>query len=314
MDELERKLLIELQADPRKSNARLAKSLGITERSVSKKIEHLVTTGELVFTALPNMETFGYSTSAYIGLKVKRQSSATVIAQELCQCPELRLVSICAGFADIFIGGNFKSNAELADFITDYLGKIDGISSIDTMVELRPIKKKLFGRIESDNTSSLIPPTKLNVTIDDMDYRLVVELQKDSRAPLKKLATDLNLSPPTIKRRIKRLVSSGALELTAIPKATIIGYPTDGVIGIVGELKDLTRIAKNVGQYTTLVGMVGIYSGPIQLLAYISAPDSESLVQFATKTLSKIDGVNRVDFLIVLETVKRTLPSIGLNQ
>jgi DNA-binding Lrp family transcriptional regulator len=310
MDELDRRLLVELQDEPRKSNASLAKILGISERSVSKKIEHLLSSGEIIFSALPDMETFGYFTSAYIAIKTNHQSDATKIARQLCECPQLRLVSICAGFADIFVGGNFESNKGLALFITDYLAKIEGISRIDTMVELQTLKKKLFGRLENDKKSTLMSSPKPNVSIDKIDYNLVLELQKDSRAPLKKLANELNLSAPTIKRRIRKLVASGALELTAIPKAAAIGFPIDGIIGVEAELPDLVRIAMSIGQYTTQVGMVGIYSGPIPLFVYLSAPDSESLTQFASKTLTGIEGVRRIDFLIILENLKRMPPRI----
>lgn len=48
-------------------------------------------------------------------------------------------------------------------------------------------------------------------TIDQVDRRLLAQLQRNNRRPLRDLAEDLGVSAPTCLRRIRRLESSGVI-------------------------------------------------------------------------------------------------------
>jgi DNA-binding Lrp family transcriptional regulator len=304
MDELDRNLLVELQTDPRKSNSRLAKSLGITEPTVRRRIEHLVSSAELVFTALPDLKWFGYQTSAYLGIKVKEPSIIPVVAEQLCRFEHIRAVTICEGSIDILVGGDFRSNEELSNFITDQLMHINGIVQVDTMVELRSIKRRAFGRIDNRYMTQTKTNQTGRFTVDDIDRRLVLELQKNSRAPLKKIARTLGISNPTVHRHIKALVESGAVELTAITNIAKIQYPVNGFIGIEVENIKLDTVIEVISQHTQ-VQYAGIFSGPVQLLAAVYAPTPDDLSYLVYHVIAQTKGVRRIAWLIRVHTVKR---------
>jgi DNA-binding Lrp family transcriptional regulator len=304
MDELDRRLIIELQANPRKSNARLAKSLGIAEHTVSKRIKHFVSLDELIFTALPDMKRFGYPTSAYIGLKITQNTRSFAIAEQLCQSPDLRWVSTCEGFADLIIRGEFTSDEELADFVTDYLGNIEGISRIDTMVELKKVKRRTFSSLRNRDATRMTAQQTGDIVIDAVDRRLILELQKDSRAPLKKLAQTVDMSEMTVSRRIKNLVASGAIELTAILNTSKSGYPAHGIIGIEAEIPELARVAESIACHPQ-ISFVGIYSGPVQIIAGIHASSPEDFLYLVTQELVKTEGIIRLDLLIHSKVFKQ---------
>jgi len=297
MDELDRKLLTKLEENPRTSSAKLAKELGSSKRTISKRLERLISSYGLVFTALPDLNFFGYLKNVYILIHLESQSSSDQIAKQICDFPQIRFVSACKGFADITCVGDFKSNEELVIFVTHDLGQIHGISQIETMIELQSIKKMTFGRFAK---MEQIESTKRNITdisVDGYDYNLILELQKDSRASLKKLSTVINLSKPAIHRRIIKLINAGIIQLTAISDPSKIGYPTRSIILISAVQSKMFSIAKIIAQYNR-VTHVGIYSGPVKLFvgAYASSP--EDILQFATKELSTIDGILRTDLLI----------------
>ena len=310
MDELDHRLIYELQPDPRKSISRLAKSLGITEATVSRRIERLLSSGELFITALPDLKTFGYITSAYILLRTSPSSRSSEIAQYLCQSPSLWYISTCEGWADIFLRGDFTSNENLADFITDYLGKIPGISGIETLVELKPIKKRTFGiekrtfGIEKRDVTGTVEKKLNDVIFDEIDHHIILELQKDSRTPLKKLADDVGLSKPTVYKRIKNLVLSGAIDLTAIPNTVEVNFPVACLLGVEAELPQIKEVAKSISQYTQVV-TVGLYSGPKQILASIYPVSPEDLLRLVNQEIVKIEGVIRTDLLLQLKAFKQ---------
>jgi Lrp/AsnC family transcriptional regulator, regulator for asnA, asnC and gidA len=304
MDDLDRRLITELQSDPRQNHTKLTRSLGISEHTVGKRIERLVSSGEIIFTALPYMKLFGYNTSAYVGLRLKQKSKSSSIAMQLCKMPQIRYVSSCEGFADIFFGGDYKSNEELSNFISDYVAKIDGISQVNTMVELKQIKEQSFGRFGIQNLKRKIVPQVGDIVIDEIDHRIILELQKDCRIPIKKLAQLINKSEQTINRRIKNLVASGAIELAAMVSDKVIAYAQNVFIAVEVELPKLNNVAETIA-VNPLIGNAGIYSGSLQVLAYIQTTSPEDVYDFTNRQLVNIDGVNRIDWLINLKVLKR---------
>jgi Lrp/AsnC family transcriptional regulator for asnA, asnC and gidA len=305
MDELDRRLIIELQTAPRKSSARIAKSIGITEAKARRRIERLVSSSEIAFTALPDLQRFGYTTNAYIGLKIERPAKLSAIAEQLCRYPYLRFVSSCEGFADLILSGDFISTTSLSDFIINDLGKIDDISRINTMVELQQVKTRTFGRLVDRDMPQQVPAQTGNSIIDEVDRHLIFELQKDGRAPLTKLASLLGVNESTVYRRINKLVASRVIELTAIPRSGQIGYSTHGLVFIEAKLANLTNVADAVAHHPK-VSFVGIYSGPTQILAGIRASSHEELLNLATQELINIENIIRVDLLILLKVFKRS--------
>ncbi|MFC1917225.1 Lrp/AsnC family transcriptional regulator [Chloroflexota bacterium] len=301
MDELYLRLIAELQIDPRKSNTWLAKSLGIAEATVRRRIEHLVSSGTLILTALPDLKKVGYPTHVLIGLQVEH-SRLNEIAEQLCYLPSLRLVSTCTGFTDIFLRGDFTSTEALADFITGYLGNIPGVRHIDTMLEYKEIKRT-HGRIENSQIARMTASQTGDITISETDRRLINQLQKNARAPFKELAYYVGLSESTIYRRIKELVGSGAIELTAIPNGAKIGYPVRGHVEIEAEPPEISHVAEFIAQYPQ-VSYVGLFSGPVPILIGTHSSSPEELDDFTRYELKKIEGITRVTTLITLKVLK----------
>ena len=302
MDNLERQLILELQAGPRKSSARLAKDLGVTEYSIRKKINHLASSGRLIFTALPDLKRFGYTTGSFFGIKVNKPSSLNTIAEQLCLSPQLHFVARCEGFTDFFVRGNFKSNDDLANFISGFLGNLEGISHVDTMVELKLIKRNF--KVLDTCTSNVAASPDTDIAIDNVDRELILELQKDCRVSLKELAQIFNMGKTTMHRRIKNLISSRIIELTAIPNMVSLGYVEEFFMGIDTELNGLERVAAAIAKYPQ-VGTVGIYSGQTQLVVSVLAASSNDLITLVNEEISQIPGIKRVDWLISVNVLKR---------
>jgi len=304
MDKLDRRIIAELQFDPRQNNAKLAASLGITQHTVGKRIERLVSSGEIIFTALPYMPLFGFCISAYIGLRLRQKSMLPFIAAQLCKSPQIRYLSSSEGFADIFIGGDFKNNDDLSNFISEHIAKIEGISQINTMVEIKRIKEPSFGRFGIRNLRRNIIPKQEGIVIDEIDHLIILELQKDARKPLKNLASLLNLSEQTISLRIKKLITSGAIELATLVSDKVIMDSQNVFVAIEIDLPKVVEVGTYIATFP-VVASAGIYSSDFQILAYLIADSPEDIYNFTNKELLKIDGVNRIDWLINLKVLKR---------
>jgi Lrp/AsnC family transcriptional regulator for asnA, asnC and gidA len=141
--------------------------------------------------------------------------------------------------------------------------------------------------------------------MDDIDYNLIVELQKDSRRSNRQLARLLGISEATVRRRIKDLVDTHTIELTAIPDPYKIGITIFGFMGLQVELSQVDAVAERLARYPE-VQYVGICSGTNQILISLMLHSPERLSEFITTELSRIPGVIRTDTLINLKYLKRT--------
>jgi Lrp/AsnC family leucine-responsive transcriptional regulator len=72
--------------------------------------------------------------------------------------------------------------------------------------------------------------------MDDTDWRILDELQKNARVPFERLAEMLNLSPEAAEDRVKRLESDGVImEYRAVVNPRKVGYGLSALISVSTE-------------------------------------------------------------------------------
>ena len=76
---------------------------------------------------------FGYPVAAVVALDVAHDKLEAAI-EALAKEPEVRWVSTTTGRFDIIFITRFHSSAELSDFMTKRLAKVDGVRNSETFV------------------------------------------------------------------------------------------------------------------------------------------------------------------------------------
>lgn len=102
LDQVDLRLIVELQKNVRNSNAELARLMNVSESTVRRRINRLVSSGTIMLTAVPDPIKMGYQTLAFIGLQVKL-SQIEAVAKRLIPYPEVHYIGICSGSSDIII-------------------------------------------------------------------------------------------------------------------------------------------------------------------------------------------------------------------
>jgi len=302
MDELDRRLIIELQKDPRQSSKHLAKSVGVVEYTVRRRIENLVSSGAVILTALPNLKMLGYPIRVYMLLEVEH-SKFDEIGKQICQISRLGFVSHCIGFTKYYVRGDFNSIESLIGFTRDEIGKIEGINYIETMIECQGLKNIYF----RNRISHLMKPVALqfeNIGINNLDRRLITQLQQNARMPLKELAQTVGVSQMTIHRHIKDLIGCRTIEFTAIVNIEEFGYPIVAYARMQIKPPKISEVAEYLSQ-SPQVHYVGIISGATQLLIGIYGLSPQIISDFVTSKLNKIDGVVKIESFSFLDIMKQ---------
>ena len=303
MDELDRKVIIELQKDPRQRNNRLAALLRISEHTVRRRIENLISSGTLVPTILPNLKMLGYPIRVYMLLEVE-PLKLDEIRKQLLQIPNLGFVSRCIGLFKFYVRGDFTSITAMINFNRDVLGKIQGINAIETMVECQGFKNTyLLNRFSQ--LSGQVAPKFEDASVNEIDRQLIVQLQKNARTPLKQLANVTGVSQVTISRHIKDLVNSKTIEFAVIPNIEDIGYPTIAYARIRTTPNMTNDVANKIARFPQ-IHYVGIITGSAQILISIYGFSNNVISEFFTSELNKIDGIINIESFSFLDILKQT--------
>lgn len=139
LDELDLMLIKELEVDGRQTNTDLARKIGTSKATARRKLRRLLDEGIIRVVAVANPPALGYKTVATMGINV-RPGEVDSVADKLASYKNVHFVIISTGRYDIIAWVMFQDPEDLSNFLRKELGKIPGLTSVETMVNLKIIK------------------------------------------------------------------------------------------------------------------------------------------------------------------------------
>jgi len=139
--------------------------------------------------------------------------------------------------------------------------------------------------------------------LDDIDRSIISHLQFDGRAPYTKIAKELGVSEGAVRRRVKRLIDAGVMQIVAIAQPDKLGWNETGIIGIKVQANRIDEVAKAVSQLPEVSYLVQA-AGEFDLLAEVFCRNREHFVSFLNDDLQKIPGVERTQSFLILKMYK----------
>lgn len=140
IDTIDKQISDLLLEDGRMSCARIAAQIGgITERTVRYRIERLIAKGIIAIRANVIAESLGLDVCADVFIECD-PSLVAEIAKQLATFESISYIAYSTGNNDISIQLFARSNSELFNFVTNVIGKIEGVRRTHT--SFVPIKVK----------------------------------------------------------------------------------------------------------------------------------------------------------------------------
>ena len=136
MDDTDRRIVNLLCENGRRSNVELARELDVSEGTIRKRIERLISTKVLCISGMVSPPQVGYRTRALVFAKVELAHSEQV-GTLLGELPEVVNVYWITGEYDFVIDAVFESDRHLMSFLTERLSLIPGIVHTQTGHVLR---------------------------------------------------------------------------------------------------------------------------------------------------------------------------------
>lgn len=138
---------------------------------------------------------------------------------------------------------------------------------------------------------------------DSIDRRIVELLGKDARQTSEVIASTLNLSAATVRRRIRGLIDNKLLEIIGVVNPDDFGLPLVAMLALNVRLDKIESTIKILDEYPE-IRFSATTSGRFDIITIARFSSMAELSDFILGKLSQIDGMRDSEAFICLDVKK----------
>jgi len=196
VDELDARIAELLEEDGRLSYSEIARRVHVSRAVVAERTQRLIQDGTVNVRAVVNPRVSGRGAIGYLRLRVS--GSPAAVARELTEIPETVFVSTVTGAASVVVEIRSNSRAQLARCV----------ERVRSTPGVRGSTRLEYSRIYKD---AIAPVGEVIGDIDELDLRILAELETDGRMSYVELGRRIGISSPTARHRVATLVRKNAV-------------------------------------------------------------------------------------------------------
>ncbi|MFJ4186281.1 Lrp/AsnC family transcriptional regulator [Kitasatospora sp. NPDC089509] len=307
LDTLDRRLVGALQVDGRAEPGRIAEVLGVSARTVTRRLGLLRRAGVLRVVRMPDVE------DAAVGALLLRvrvlRGRVDAIARALAERPDVPFVDVMLGGQEV--GAVMLSDAGARDrLLYGQLPATDAVTETTTHAVLHAFSDAgqwQAGWLTAQEAAALarpvVPRPAAPPALDDLDHALLDRLGEDARQSHAVLAGAVGAPESTVRRRLHRLDGLGLLRTHVTVDPRLLGMAVDANLWLDVPPGRLAEVGAELARHPQVHGVFAT-SGPTNLLATLFSPDHGGLYRFLADTLGPL-GVTRAETTITARAVKR---------
>jgi Lrp/AsnC family transcriptional regulator for asnA, asnC and gidA len=144
-----------------------------------------------------------------------------------------------------------------------------------------------------------------SVQLDGIERLMIALLQKDGRAGTQALARALSVSEVTARRKLRRLLNDGIVQIVAAVDPFLVGFESPVIIGLKIDRARIDAIAEELCRHPS-IRYVAAATGQVDLIIEVVAASNHELAEFLLGYLAKIEGVIETETSLVLRIYKQT--------
>src|ERR1041385_9247941 len=139
LDDINKRIIEQLQRDGRMSYATLAKKIGLSEAAARQRVQRMLDTGVMQIVAVTDPLSLGFHRQVMIGMKV--EGDMRVVADQIAKISEVDYVVVCAGTYDVLAELVCADDEHLLSLLNDKIRAIPGVRTTETVVYLKLAKQ-----------------------------------------------------------------------------------------------------------------------------------------------------------------------------
>ena len=310
LDTLDRRIVCALQVDGLASAARIGEVLGVSERTIARRLARMSEAGVLRVVAWPDRVPTPGTTALLLRVRVLR-GRVEAIARSLARRADVP-------FVDVLLGGEEISAVALVDAAgRDRLlfaelpgsGAVTASSAQAVLHLFADAPGWRAGMLGDDEVRALEPPTTTARAAhpprrpDALDAALLAELGRDARQPTGELALRVGAPASTVRRRLSALRASGQLRTHATVDPRLLGMAVDATIWMSVPPRQLPAVGDALAREDCVHG-VAATTGATNLMATVFCTDLDALYRFLSGPLAQLP-VTAAETTLVGRAVKR---------
>jgi Lrp/AsnC family transcriptional regulator for asnA, asnC and gidA len=133
LDDLSRAIIEQLQEDGRRSYARIASTVGLSEAAVRQRVQRLLDAGVVQIVGVTDPLQVGFSRQALVGVRARGDTRR--VADALAGFDEVDYVVLTAGTFDVLVEVVCEDDDRLLDLV-GRIRSVDGVESTESFVYL----------------------------------------------------------------------------------------------------------------------------------------------------------------------------------
>lgn len=279
LDAVDAVLVRELQRDGRATFQALADRVGLSRTAVRTRVQHLLDSKIVRVVGIVHASVVGTGAIGHLAIDV--DGPAQQVADAVARRPAAWFAALAVGPHPVIAEFRVRDDATLADEV-DRVRALPGVRSIEVFRVISVVK-------DAHSVVSELP----DISLDEIDWRLLHELTHDGRTPYTRLAEIVGLSQAATRARAVRLMRSGVIHVTGIVDSQALGSGELAGLGV-RVSSDLEAAASRIGSLSG-VNYVVTGFGRHDLLCGIDATSRDVL-------LSTLEAVRAVPGVWVTET------------
>jgi Lrp/AsnC family transcriptional regulator for asnA, asnC and gidA len=311
MSEIDRSIIRRLQGDGRAPFARMARDLGIAEKTVRRRVRELRESGVIEITTVTDPDLLGYRAMALVGIELDGSKRTSEVASELAAIDAVDYVVVTTGRFELLVEIVCREPSELLRTVETQIWPVRAVRDLEIIPYLRLHYQE--PRWDAARDGSRRPSLSGGIlTLDELDRGILAELNVDGRTPFQHIARSFSVSESRVRQRVARMLESGAVRILAITNPSSLGFRTLGWLGI--NLAPGTRIEELADRLSlpSAIAYLAICAGRYDILAEVICVDHDDLLRVIDEDVRGEPGVARVEAFLILDLFyKRVRPPPG---
>ena len=298
-----------LQEDGRVPFTAVAERLGVSEAQVRRTVKQLGAKDVMTITAVADPRLLGLESMAWLALSV-RLSHIDATATALAGLPEVDYVVITSGWSNVMAEVACPTTDDLFELVRR-VRALPGVHGAETFPYFKLLRQQ-FRWIDGDIVSPPGSPAPARAVraapgeLDDLDRRLVFELQRDGRASFRDIGVRLGVSERAVSARYARLVDEDLVRVIAVGNPQALGFDGLAFVGMtLADDSDVEEVSAALGAIPQLSYLVCV-SGRFDVMGELVCRDPDHLIQTLDRGVGAIDGIASVDVFFYLRLLYRT--------
>jgi len=308
LDDLDNSLIRELDIDARQSYLKLAERLNTSRNTVRRRLQRLLDEKILWFVTITSPPAFGYRTHATMAITVQ-PGNLDEVANRLMGLANIPYLLTTTGRYNIIATAIFRDLDEMLDFLDTGLGSVSHLLSTEVIIGVNWLKFCLNPGTSNNQTFPAAPPPRVP---DELDLAIIRELETDPIQNNIDLVRKLGINRVTLSKRIQTLLDHNIIRVSALVNPFAVGYQVHAVLLIKarpGRINSSATLLASLNEITALI----ITAGSYDMIAHAFFRDAGHMSEFIKDQVGCIDGIIRVETMIVLEIKKMLLSLLTLG-